>query len=95
MRPALFCLILAACSSPSPKYLGIQPMQTTVDGWRIDVYRKGDQVQAIRVNAAVLPNATQMTERARVAIEGVTGCKIAKNSLKGDSNVANARLNCR
>ena len=96
MRPLLLLtfLCLTACSSASPRYMGIAPQQTIVDGWPIDVFRKGNKAQAIRLNREIFPTATDMAIRGTVAIEQSTGCKIVSGSLKGDNTVVNARLRC-
>lgn len=94
MRPLLLCLILAACSSASPRYLGTKPSRAEVDGWRIDVYHKGNAVQAIRLNATLFPARDEMAYRAVVAIEGTTGCEVVKGSMRGDAVVVNARVKC-
>lgn len=87
------CLILiTGCAGP--KYLGVSPQQTVVDGWVIDVYHKGEKAQTIRRTSTMLPKVTDMAIRSTVAIEGITGCKVVPGSLIGDAALMNAKLRC-
>jgi len=94
MRPIALALALAACSSPSLKYTGQEATRAQINGWVIDVYQKGTQAQAIRLNSIMLPAPEDMQHYGTVAMERATGCKVIESSRKGDAVVLNAKLRC-
>lgn len=91
---ALPLLLLAACASPSPGYMGVAPQRVVIEGTTIDVWRRGDNAQAIR--AGWMSRAEQAAAPARLAraIETATGCALRPGTAEGDSAVLNARLDC-
>lgn len=94
MRPIALILALAACSSPSLKYTGQEATRAEINGWVIDVYQKGTQAQAIRLNSIMLPAPEDMHHYGTIAMERATGCKVIPSSKKGDAVVLNAKLRC-
>lgn len=90
-----FCLfVLVACSSPGLQFQGSDAQRVEVGGWTMDVYRSEKRAQVIRLNRVRLPSAEDMFNRAEIAIETTTGCKVVKGSIRGDAAVVNARLRC-
>lgn len=94
MRLVLPFLLLAACSSPGVRYIGVEPVQVIVDGWRIDVYSDGERAQAIRMTSELNVKAASMGERGRAAVEQATGCRLDGRTIKFDTNVLDGRLIC-
>lgn len=93
---ALTALILtfAACDSPSPAMMGIEPIYVTVDGAEFSVRRNGSRAEAIRTNAMPFPSIGSIVIRAGEAMEQATGCSVDPDSLRGDQNVMRADLIC-
>lgn len=87
-------LLAAACSSPSPRFLGVEPMVVEVEGWRIDVYADGERAQAIRMTTELGAKAADMKARGREAVERATGCRLDGRTVKADPNVLEGRLIC-
>lgn len=102
MRVILFLiwpLLLAACASPAPEFLGAERQDVTVDGIAFTVFRKGDEAEVIRRSGYLMP-----AERALAfalfprAAEQATGCVAVPDSLRsrlpGDSGEAKIALRC-
>ena len=87
-------LVLMSCSSPGNRFRGVEPVQASVQGSDFDVYHLGEDVTAIRMNFEVLPKLVVTTARALVAIELATGCKVVRDSVKGDQALIEARVVC-
>jgi len=93
-------VLLAACASPSPEFLGAAEQLVLIEGTRIAVFRKGDAAQAIRLDRAGRAEQPLMPARLRAAIEVATGCSAKPGSegpvlgLQNDSAVLTARLAC-
>ncbi|WP_208347628.1 hypothetical protein [Pseudaestuariivita rosea] len=85
---------LAACTTPPPAYYGVAATRITVEGSTFDVRIKDRQAQAIRISREFAPRPDMMYPKAAYAIEQVSGCRIARNSLNGDQVIINARLAC-
>ena len=102
MRIALVLvpLLLAACDSPSPEFIGTPETRVTVEGTRIAVYRRGEHAQAIRLDRASRSEQPLMPARLRRAITIATGCTVVAGSegpqlgLLADSGVLTARIAC-
>ena len=89
-----FLLVLMSCSAPGSRFRGVEPVQVFVDGAHFDVYHSGEDVTAIRMNFAVLPNLLETTARALVEIELATVCKVVLSSVSGDQALIKARVVC-
>ncbi len=94
MRFILPLLLVAACSSPGVRFIGVAPAQVDVDGWRIDVYSDGERAQAIRMTRELNVRPAVMGERGRIAVEQATGCRLDGRTVKFDTNVLDGRLIC-
>ena len=88
------CLALAACASPSPAFLGAEPRRVEVEGWQIDVYRRGNRAQAIRMTDEWGATAEVMARRGLIAIALVTGCEDLDRSGRPDPAVLIAEIGC-
>lgn len=93
-------LLLAACASPSPVFLGSDGMRVVVEGTCVAVFRKGDLAQAIRLDPA--GRAAQPLMRARLfrAVEIATGCALVPGTddpvqgIRNDTGVLTVRIDC-
>lgn len=93
MRPAfLLCAILTACNTPSPPFRDIAPTRITVDGSVFDVRVRADLVEAVRVNPQYAPRLGPIRDRARRAMQHVSGCPIAK--VTGDQSLLLGQTAC-
>ena len=89
-----FVLVLTSCSAPGNEFRGVDPVQVVVEGAVFDIYHRGMNATAIRMNFEVLPSLLDTTARAIIAIEVATGCKVAVGSVSGDQALIEARVDC-
>lgn len=94
MRLLIFVLLLVGCSSPSLKFMNIEPVRVIVEGSVFDVYSNGTEVQAIRVNREFLPGKSKAIVRMVMAIEQATGCMVVPTSVDGDQALVKAKIRC-
>lgn len=94
MRLLFLVLLLAGCSSPSLKFMNIEPVRVSVEGSIYDVYSNGSEVQAIRVNRELLPSKAKAIVRMVMAIEQATGCTVVPTSVDGDQALVKAKIRC-
>jgi len=90
----LTTLALAACSSPSPYFMGAEPIAQEVSGLRFDVYRREDLVQAIRLSGRLPGGEPAVKAAAIIAMSNATGCRVNLADMKGDREVITASLSC-
>jgi len=88
------CFFLLACSSPSPKYMGIKANEQTVSGVRFDVYQLHNNAQVIRLSGRLPGGYSSIKLAAITAIEQATNCKVEIATVEGDTEVINAVLSC-
>lgn len=103
MRHALALLfsaifLVSACDSPDARYWGETGQDVEINGRRYSVHTrphsKGREVQVIRHGYARRPEHIAILDAMRQAAEQVSGCTIRDGSVRGDSGVMTARLNC-
>lgn len=87
-------LLAAACSSPSPALIGAERHRVTVADWQIDVYRKGDTAQAIRMTFDRKADGHLMARRGLIAVAMVTGCQDLRALDEGDPTIVTVRVGC-
>lgn len=85
---------LAACASPSPRFIGAASKEIEVAGSRFTVFRRGDEVEAFRTSREWLPRQSEVFMRAEAAIRAATGCDVRPNSMTGDQAIVRAELDC-
>ncbi len=90
----VFMLILAACSSPSPQFMGITPSEQIISGVRFDVYQRQNQVQVIRLSGKLPGGLPGIKAAAIRAIENATACNVIADTLSGDMEVIKAQVDC-
>jgi hypothetical protein len=85
---------LAACDSPSPRYMGQTARQVTIDGSVFSVRATPWDAEAIRVNMELNTRRKGIVALGGVAIETATGCKVKGRTLQGDTNIVRAKIAC-
>ena len=90
----LVAKLLSACASPSPQYLTAPRQTISVQGWDMDVFRRGDRAQIIRTNTAWGASKQDMQIRGIIAVEEITGCRVDRRSPTGDAVILNVKLIC-
>jgi len=86
---------LAGCDSPSMKFQGIEPTRVTVVDATFSVRHTPYMAEAIRVNNMWPPPRRHATVVKGVeAIERASGCPVDVKSVRGDTNLVAADLNC-
>jgi hypothetical protein len=88
----LVMLLLAGCAAPTSGFRGAVASEVVIEGSRFQIYRKGDQAQAVRTNRQFAPRIGPLAGRAAVAMQQVTGCRVT--DMAGDAAVLVARLSC-
>lgn len=85
-------LLLAACASPSPRYMGAEETELTLDGARFHVFALEDSAQVIRMGET-RQDAEALIEASRRAAAQATGCEPGK-VLRFDGSVIDFALAC-
>ena len=88
----IFCLALAGCNAPEFDFRGVDPVRMSLGGSTFDIRVKGARAEAIRVNSQYAPRLATVGPQAVLAIEKVSGCKVAR--LDGDAAMMWAALSC-
>jgi hypothetical protein len=94
MKPLIFLLLLAACASPAPEFLGATRTDITVNGRDYVVFQKNERVEVIRLGYATRGEHQEIRATMIELIPVVTGCKLRDSSLQGDSGEMRGTLNC-
>ena len=93
-RP-LACLaalaLLAACGAPD--FDGVRPAQVRVDGFNLDVYRKGAAFQVVKVTNNYR-SESDFAYTALLTAERVTGCVVRRRTVRGGPTRITGRLDC-
>lgn len=95
MRTYFLILIgaaLSACNTPGPHFRGLPATRVTVDGSTFDVRVRDRLAEALRVNMEYAPRFGPIRDRAGVAMEQVSGCKVTE--VRGDQALATGLLDC-
>lgn len=87
-----FIPLLAACDTASPAFKDAPAQRITIGKSTFDVRVKDRRAEALRVNAEWAPRLEAVAERATMAIETVSGCKVER--LHGDQAMIKADLKC-
>jgi hypothetical protein len=95
IRCILVCTlaILAACSAPSPYFMGTKAGVFETGGMRFTVYQRADEVEVHRTGGGI-PRERDVWLGAIRAIERVTGCSVRPRSMEGDQSIVTAEVDC-
>jgi hypothetical protein len=94
MKRLIPLLLLAACASPAPEFLGATRTDITVNGRDYAVFQKNERVEVIRLGYATRGEHQEIRATMIELIPVVTGCKLRDSSLQGDSGEMRGTLNC-
>lgn len=98
MRYLLAFLLLAACASPAPEFLGATRTEVTKGGIRFVVFQKGERAEVIRMGYLSRPARDRVPDLMLAAVEEATGCAVVAGSVRsglpGDTGEARMRLAC-
>jgi len=83
---------VAACNTPGARFHAVPPVRVEVGQSVFEVRRAGPWAQAIRLTPEWAPRPAAVLPRAVLAIERVSGCRVAR--LGGDQAVVVAQLDC-
>lgn len=98
--PVLIALILllSACASPAPGFIGAARHDVTLDGIRFAVFVKESEAEVIRLGYLTRKERAAVPALMVQAAEQASGCRVVKNSLSaripGDTGEARLTLNC-
>ena len=90
--PILALLLLAACDSPSLSMAGANRAQVDVGGMTFGVHYRGTTAEVLRLNRQWRPSYAEVSANARIAVQQVTGCRVAE--ITGDPSILKATLDC-
>jgi len=90
----LLHLLLAACVSGAPEFLGATRTETTVNGRDYVVLQKGERVEVIRLGYARRGEHQEIRATMIELIPTVTGCTLRESTLTGDSGEMRGSLDC-
>ncbi len=92
ISPLLFAALVSACNTPHPDFRGRPATHVMVEGSVFAVRIRGLRAEAIRINPQYAPRFGPIRRRAALAMQQVSGCKVA--SISGDQAQAFGRLDC-
>jgi hypothetical protein len=87
-------LLLAACDSPAPRFMGAERFEVTRDGRTYVLYRRGTEVEVIRTGYARRREHRAIHLTMIDVIGVVTGCRPIPSTIRGDSGEIRARIAC-
>lgn len=89
---AVLSLLLAACNTPGPHFRGLPATRVTVEGSTFDVRVRDRLAEALRINPEYAPRFGPIQDRAGVAMQQVSGCRVTE--VRGDQALATGLLDC-
>lgn len=92
--PLAALLLLAACASPSPKFLDAQRSDVVIQGRSYAVFREGNRAQVIRLGYASPAERRVIAEQMIDAVALATGCTPVASSFLGDTGERRGRITC-
>lgn len=94
MRLLAFLLLLAACASPSPRFMNATRNDVVIEGRSYSVFRDGNRAQVIRLGYASLAERQDIPDQMLRAVALATGCTPVAASFTGDSGERSGRITC-
>lgn len=94
MKALGLILLLAACASPAPEFLGATKTEVARDGRSYVVMQKSERVEVIRLGYARRGDHQAIRAAMIELIPEVTGCTLREATLQGDSGEMRGSLNC-
>lgn len=91
----VFLLALMGCGAqPAPQLFGAERFDVTRAGRHYVVYRKGQQVEVIRLGWAAAGAHQEIRAQMIGLIPEVTGCRLRESALQGDSGEMRGLVTC-
>lgn len=90
----LAILLVAACDTATPGFMGADVSRITVDDMEFAVRVRGSKAEAQRKNFILRARYNAIAPKAGIAMERVSGCKVRPGTLKGDPSIMYAALDC-
>lgn len=91
-------ILLAACASPAPGFVGAARHDVTLDGIRFAVFHKGAEAEVIRLGYLTRRARAPVPDLMMRAAAQATGCRPVPNSLvtriPGDTGEGRVTLRC-
>lgn len=94
LRLGILLLTLSACASPSPRFIGAERSEISVEEMTFTVFRRGSEVEVYRTGFAPLPRQRDVFTGAITAIEAATQCSVRPRSMTGDAALIRASIDC-
>lgn len=85
-------VILVACGTPDLAFRDVAPVRVHLGGSIFDIRVKGRRAEVIRRNPQWAPRADSVVAEAGLAVERVSGCRVAQ--MRGDQARMEAALDC-
>ena len=94
MRMLIALLVLAACDSPSARFIGAARTEVQRGAFTYVIYATDTAAEVIRLGyARPAQRGTALSDMEALMAE-VTGCRVIPGSIRGDSAALRARLRC-
>ena len=95
----ILCLVLAvalaACGAqPAPLMMGGARHETNIEGRDYVLYKKGNQVEVIRLGWADPGEHRRIRATMIELVPWLTGCDVVPSTVQGDSGEMRARVTC-
>lgn len=94
----LLLLLLSACASPAPGFMGAERQDVTLGGVRFAVFRRDSEAEVIRLGYLTRKERAAVPELMMQAAAQATGCTAIPNSMvtkiPGDTGEARISLRC-
>jgi hypothetical protein len=94
MKALIPLMLLAACASPAPEFMGATRTDINVNGRNYTVFQKGERVEVIRLGYAKRGEHQEIRATMIALIPRVTGCKLRDSTLQGDSGEMRGSVSC-
>lgn len=92
IRPLLICLMLCACNTPSPRFIGGAQFSFDYGGMRFKAFQKGNRVEVLRISPELLPTFPEVAANAGPGLAAATGCTPVW--AQGDQALMEIGLSC-
>ncbi len=85
---------VAACDTPSPRFLWGERRTTVVDGRSFTVWQSNGSVEIYRTSPELLARRSDVFAAAEIAVRQLTGCQVIEGSMVGDTALIEADIDC-
>ncbi len=89
--PIVLLVVLSACGAPPGD--GFAPARVRVDGFNLDVTRRGETFEVVAATRHLRPER-DFVYTAILTAERVTGCAVRRETVEGGPRRIRGRLDC-